>query len=101
MSEVVFTQWKVVGPSDFGIRKKSYDNLKMAKVEFGKACKKVEKQGEGKAELFGRYNYSSEWICIQELEYEDYDDEDEDDEENEEDEEDEEDEEPKSKKNKK
>ena len=32
MSEVVFTQWKVVGPSEFGIRKKSYDNMKMAKV---------------------------------------------------------------------
>ena len=98
MSEVVFTQWKVVGPSEFGIRKKSYDNMKMAKVEFGNACKKVEKEGEGKAELFGRATYSSEWICIQELEYEDYDDENEDDEE---DEEDEEYEEPKSKKNKK
>ena len=45
MSEVVFTQWKVVGPSEFGIRKKSYDNMKMAKVEFGKACKNVEKEG--------------------------------------------------------
>ena len=93
MGDIVFTQWKVVGPSDFGTRTKTYDNLKTAKVEYGKACKVVEEDGEGKALLFARTTFTGEWICIQELEYDDDEEEDDDDD----DDDDVEDDEPKSK----
>jgi hypothetical protein len=74
-----FIQWKVVGPSDHGIRTKTYDRLKSAKVDYGKACKIVDEDGEGKAILYARTTLTGEWICIQELEFEEEDDDDDDD----------------------
>ena len=68
-----FVQWKVVGPSDFGIRTKTYDKLKSAKVDFGKACKIVDEDGGGKATLYARTTLINEWIIIQELEFDEQD----------------------------
>ena len=75
-----FIQWKVVGPNEKLTRvKKTYDKLKSAKVDFGKACQFVDEDEKGSARLWGRTSFTGDWVLIQEFDY-DCDDDDDDDE---------------------
>jgi len=65
-----FIQWKVLGPNDKSvIVKKTYDNLKSAKIHFGKACICANEDEEGSAYLWGRASFTGDWVLIQEFEY--------------------------------
>ena len=78
-----FIQWKVLGPNDKGVTvKKTYDNLKSAKIHFGKACKFTDEEEEGCAYLWGRTSFANDWVLLQEYEYDCEDDDDDDDDDN-------------------
>lgn len=59
-----YTQWRVTGNN----YKEIFDNVTEARRAYGRVRKKVRKEEEGRAELYGKTSHEGKWILLQEFE---------------------------------